>query len=125
MCIFLNYSMDTMVSSLPVPSQSTILGQTRKCAVVLLYPMSRPVDEPSLKWKPPSENSIDFKLDVRFPPVDGDPAQPDFYAKPNFLLNTWRGGEEYDFFDMMDVDDDEWKKSVGYQYEASLGIIWC
>ena len=115
--------MDTMASSLPVPSQSTILEQTRKCVVFLLCPIYWFADEASLKWKPPSENSIDFKLEVRFPPVDGDPSQPDWSAKPNFLLNTWRGKQEHVFFDMMDVDDDEWEKSVIHQGKVSLGKI--
>lgn len=38
-----------------------------------------------------------------------DPSQPDFEAKPAFLLNTWLGGHEHEFFDVMDVDDEEWE----------------
>jgi mRNA guanylyltransferase len=77
----------------------------------------------SLKWKPPSENSIDFRLELRFPPLASSPAQPDLRAKPQFVLNVWlgkeRGGarddkgkqrEVYEFFDVMGVDDAEWTK---------------
>ncbi|KAJ7030059.1 mRNA capping enzyme [Mycena alexandri] len=44
-----------------------------------------------LKCKPPSENSIDFKLVLRFPPLPEDPSHPDSHAKPVFLLHVWCG----------------------------------
>ena len=65
-----------------------------------------------IKWKPPSENSIDFRLELRFPPSTADPNEPDFCAKPMFLLNTWMGQNAYEYFDEMDMDDDEWEKWV-------------
>lgn len=68
----------------------------------------------SLKWKPPSENSIDFKLVLRFPPSINDPNQPDLHAKPLFLLHAWLGGERgqerYELYDEMFVEDEEWEK---------------
>ena len=68
----------------------------------------------SLKWKPPSENSIDFKLILRFPPTKYDPTKPDFLAKPLFLLHVWCGGEganaKYEDYDDMYVTDDEWEE---------------
>jgi len=45
-------------------------------------------DHNILKWKPPSENSIDFKLILRFPPATKKSAQPDFHAKPVFELHV-------------------------------------
>lgn len=70
----------------------------------------------SLKWKPPSENSIDFKLVLRFPPLKDDPTKPDFCAKPFFLLHVWcgddRSGPKYEEYDVMYVEDDEWEKCV-------------
>lgn len=68
----------------------------------------------SLKWKPPSENSIDFKLNLRFPPSRHDPDTPDFTSKPTFLLYTWLGQSAYEFFDTMDVSDEEWDQYVRY-----------
>lgn len=69
-----------------------------------------------MKWKPPSENSIDFKLILRFPPSQSNPAQPDYYAKPFFLLHAWCGDErgvaKYEQYDEMHVEDDEWEKLV-------------
>ena len=68
----------------------------------------------SLKWKPPSENSIDFKLVLRFPPTKYDSTKPDFHAKPLFLLNVWCGGEgakaKYEDYDDLYVTDDEWEE---------------
>jgi mRNA guanylyltransferase len=63
-----------------------------------------------LKWKPPSENSIDFKLVLRFPASINDPKQPDLHAKPFFLLHAWLGGEKYELYDEMFVEDEEWEK---------------
>ncbi|EIW60139.1 mRNA guanylyltransferase [Trametes versicolor FP-101664 SS1] len=67
-----------------------------------------------LKWKPPSENSIDFKLALRFPPTPGKPMVPDFQIKPIFELHVWcgddRGKPRYELYDVMHVEDDEWEK---------------
>lgn len=85
----------------------------------LLPCLPRFVELYRLKWKPPSENSIDFKLELRFPPLRDNPNEPDFYAKPVFLLNVWQGdsraangGKEaiYKYFDYMYLDDGEWEK---------------
>lgn len=70
-------------------------------------------DNNILKWKPPSENSIDFKLVLRFPPLAHDPKTPDFHAKPLFLLHAWTGGDgaqNYEQYDEMYVEDDEWER---------------
>ena len=67
-----------------------------------------------LKWKPPSENSIDFKLVLRFMPTPGKPNVPDFQTKPVFELHVWcgddRSGSRYEFYDVMYVEDDEWER---------------
>ncbi|KAJ3509294.1 hypothetical protein NLJ89_g5292 [Agrocybe chaxingu] len=63
-----------------------------------------------LKWKPPSENSIDFKLVLRFPPSRFNPHEPDWHAKPLFLLHVWCGDSKYEQYDDMYVDDDEWEE---------------
>lgn len=64
----------------------------------------------SLKWKPPSENSIDFKLILRFLPSRESPRDPDYYSKPIFELHVWGGGRNYEFYDVMHVTDDEWER---------------
>lgn len=61
-----------------------------------------------LKWK--EDNSLDFRLVIRFPALPSDPDQPDYCAKPIFLLHVWLGGNEYEEYDKLAVDDDEWLK---------------
>lgn len=69
-----------------------------------------------MKWKPPAENSIDFRLALRFPPAPARPNEPDLQAKPVFSLLIWHGGEgaraKYEPFDVMDVEDAEWEQCV-------------
>ncbi|KAJ7271943.1 mRNA capping enzyme, catalytic domain-containing protein [Mycena haematopus] len=85
-------------------------------------PYTPATDENILKWKPPSENTIDFKLVLRFPPRPDNPSQPDFHAKPVFLLHVWCGNTTYEQYDQMYVDDDEWEKmkSSGEQYDDRI-----
>jgi len=64
----------------------------------------------SLKWKPPSENSIDFKLTLHFPPHPSSSASPDFTEMPIFKLHQWMGLEDYEFFDYMTVTEEEWEE---------------
>ncbi|KAI0362410.1 mRNA capping enzyme, alpha subunit [Trametes cingulata] len=77
-------------------------------------PYTPGTDQNILKWKPPSENSIDFKLVLRFPPTPGKPMVPDFQVKPIFELHVWcgddRGKPRYEFYDVMHVEDEEWEK---------------
>ncbi|EJF66090.1 mRNA capping enzyme, alpha subunit [Dichomitus squalens LYAD-421 SS1] len=79
-------------------------------------PYAPGTDPNILKWKPPSENSIDFKLVLRFAPTPGKPAAPDFQTKPIFELHVWcgddRGVPRYEFYDVMHVEDDEWESRM-------------
>lgn len=66
-----------------------------------------------LKWKPPHENTIDFKLQLRFPPdLEEDPSgnTPDYRAKPLFQLWQYENGNTYIPFDWLDMDDEEWER---------------
>ncbi|KAJ9094494.1 hypothetical protein QFC21_006033 [Naganishia friedmannii] len=78
-------------------------------------------DEMILKWKPPLENSIDFKLELRFPPTAKDANMPDYTVKPMFVLLT-NMGRNYDFFDTMVVTDAEWEaiKESGVQWDERI-----
>lgn len=76
-------------------------------------------DPKIIKWKPPSENTIDFKLRLRFPPdlsVDLRGNIPDLKAKPFFQLDEYVGNSSragvddgYRYFDWLYVSDDEWE----------------
>lgn len=89
-------------------------------------PYSPGTDPNILKWKPPSENSIDFKLVLRFPPLPSNPDKPDFCAKPLFLLHVWCGDErgvpKYEQYDEMHVTEDEWEdmKRSSEQYDDRI-----
>ncbi|KAF9053026.1 mRNA guanylyltransferase [Panaeolus papilionaceus] len=94
-------------------------------------PYTAGTDKNILKWKPPSENSIDFKLVLRFPPAPHNPSEPDWHAKPLFLLYVWcgdeRGQPKYELYDEMYVEDDEWeelKKSGEQIDERVVEVHW-
>lgn len=79
----------------------------------------------SLKWKPPSENTIDFKLVTRFPPdLKKDPNGniPDIMAKPAFLLYQHVKGEEHEFYDFLYMTDERWEswKETGHQLDDRI-----
>ena len=108
-----------MGSSSPASGVVMFLGLIRDCMsfrhsvnsfdyflLLILIPRSR------LKWKSAEENSVDFKLELRFPPLRHRPEQPDTTAKPVFVLSQWLGGDNYEFFDTMYMSDDDWEKSV-------------
>ncbi|KAG8999700.1 Dcp1p-Dcp2p decapping enzyme complex alpha subunit [Tulasnella sp. 427] len=84
-------------------------------------------DATLLKWKPPSENSVDFKLELRFPPSKTHPDGLDYYSKPTFVLLAWAGGNKYDYFDTMQISDDEWErmKETGDQFDDRVvEVVW-
>ncbi len=63
-----------------------------------------------MKWKPPEENTVDFELELRFPPSEENPREVDLLKKPVFVLNVWKGGDRKDFFDVMEVEDTTWEE---------------
>ncbi|PPQ75432.1 hypothetical protein CVT26_015354 [Gymnopilus dilepis] len=85
-------------------------------------PYTPGTDSNILKWKPPSENSIDFKLVLRFPPSRYNSQEPDWHAKPVFLLYVWLGGDSYEEYDNMYVEDQEWEelKKSGEQVDDRI-----
>ncbi|KAJ7276085.1 mRNA capping enzyme, catalytic domain-containing protein [Mycena haematopus] len=87
-------------------------------------PYTPSTDENILKWKPPSANTIDFKLVPRLPPRPDNLSQQDFHAKPAFLLHVWCGDTTYEQYGQMYVEDDEWEKMKsslsGEQYDDRI-----
>ncbi|GAA98631.1 uncharacterized protein L969DRAFT_24551 [Mixia osmundae IAM 14324] len=80
-----------------------------------------------LKWKPPEENSIDFKLQLRFPAKLDSPDHADYTQKPIFALYESGGYEGDRFFDILAVSDEEWSrmKSTGEQYDGRVvECVW-
>ncbi|KAJ7284066.1 mRNA capping enzyme [Mycena rebaudengoi] len=83
-------------------------------------PYSPGTDWNILKWKPVI--SIDFKLVLQFPPLPDEATQPNFHAKPVFLLYVWCGQDEYDRYGQLYVEDEEWEqmKLSGEQYDDRI-----
>ncbi|GAA6059337.1 hypothetical protein JCM10212_005917 [Sporobolomyces blumeae] len=90
-------------------------------------PYTPGTDPKILKWKPPSENSIDFLLQLKFPPSKQDEREPDLTAKPVFMLLMNHGHEGNHFWDTMEVDDETWEKwkASGEQYDDRVvEVVW-
>ncbi|GAA5804259.1 mRNA capping enzyme, catalytic domain-containing protein [Helicostylum pulchrum] len=62
-----------------------------------------------LKWKPLNENSVDFKVELRFP-GSRLPGVSDYAATPRINLLVWQGGNDYTFFAELGITDEEWEK---------------
>lgn len=77
----------------------------------------------SLKWKPPSENSIDFLLQLKFPASKDRSDQVDLFAKPFFMLMMNHGQGDMRFFDTMEVEDDTWEECVLFASLVMIGLL--
>lgn len=74
-----------------------------------------------LKWKPPHENTVDFRLQMGDFPIDED-GEEDFDAKPPFELLIFHGNEGNKVFGQLALTDDEWKamKALGQQLDGRI-----
>ncbi|KAJ9475428.1 mRNA-capping enzyme subunit alpha [Pseudozyma hubeiensis] len=88
-------------------------------------------DPKILKWKPPNENTIDFKLILRFPPdLERDPRGnlPNLSVMPFFELHQYLGdsaNEDYEFFDELWVEPEEWRQMVESGEQFDDRIVEC
>jgi mRNA guanylyltransferase len=88
-------------------------------------------DDHILKWKPPHENTIDFKLRLGdFPlidPGDGeDGLMPDYDAMPtSFHLLVQHNNDKYEYFANLAVTPAEWEVMKGLQERLDGRIIEC
>ncbi|GAB7339953.1 hypothetical protein MBLNU457_6470t1 [Dothideomycetes sp. NU457] len=92
-----------------------------------------------IKWKPPHENTIDFRLQVgMFPPldpgvpltngqqeIDGHPYQPDYDAPPELALLVNHGSRDYRNFAALHVTQAEWDVMKGLNQQLDERIIEC
>jgi mRNA guanylyltransferase len=84
-------------------------------------------DRHILKWKPPHENTIDFKLRLGdFPltdPSDGEEGLiPDYDAQPPLSLLVSHGGNKYEHFGDLHLTPSEWEtlKSLGQRLDGRI-----
>ncbi|KKK20459.1 putative mRNA capping enzyme alpha subunit [Aspergillus ochraceoroseus] len=91
-------------------------------------------DEHILKWKPPAENTIDFRMRLEFPilePDSDDEADgltdpfPDYDALPIFHLFVLLNANEYQPFGEMFVTAPEWDDLKALQVPLDDSIVEC
>jgi mRNA guanylyltransferase len=100
-------------------------------------PYKHGTDDKILKWKPESENSIDFRLNLEFPLLDPDSEDekegrmspvPDYDAMPAFNLSVNYGsnrGEGYRRYATMYMTSEEWEKMKGMNIALDETIVEC
>ena len=85
-------------------------------------------DQHILKWKPPQENTIDFRLLLGdFPLLEDEDGQfEDWDAKPEMELHVNHGGNKgYKWFAELTVADAEWSALKGLNQQLDGRIIEC
>jgi len=92
-----------------------------------------------IKWKPPHENTIDFRLQIGlFPPldpvgtvtngqrhIDGHPYQPDYDSAPTIALLVNHGRGDYRNFAALHVTPAEWDAMKALNQQLDERIIEC
>ncbi len=91
-------------------------------------------DEHILKWKPETENSVDFRLTLDFPMRDPDSEEeeegetepvPDWEAMPTFVLSVYHGNREYREYAKMYATDEEWEDLKALNRPLQETIVEC
>ncbi|ETI19426.1 hypothetical protein G647_09260 [Cladophialophora carrionii CBS 160.54] len=113
-----SYGLEKMFKEI-IPKVKQLHGNDGLIFTCRNTPYKTGTDEHILKWKPPSENTVDFLLHIEWPMVEPDAddpdrsAQPDYYAFPSrFCLYIHHGSNEYSYIDDLYVEPheyDEWK----------------
>lgn len=85
-------------------------------------------DQHILKWKPPEENTVDFRLVVGdFPPEEDEQGTyEDFDAKPELELHVNHGGGQgYKYFASLSLTDAEWDSMKRLNQQLDGRILEC
>ncbi|KAF9882683.1 Dcp1p-Dcp2p decapping enzyme complex alpha subunit [Aspergillus nanangensis] len=87
-----------------------------------------------LKWKPPNENTIDFRMRLEFPILEPDTDDeadgvtepyPDYDAIPICHLFVGLNANEYRYFDEMHVSAEDWDSMKALQLPLDDSIVEC
>lgn len=128
-----SYGIEMMFREI-IPSVKKIHGNDGLIFTCRSTPYKIGTDERILKWKPPSENSIDFRLRLDFPLVDPDSEDeaggivepyPDYDAMPTCHIFTMYRDNEYRPFGTMHLDEAEWKDLKALDKPLDDTIVEC
>lgn len=126
----LSYGIEMMFREI-IPRVKKIHGNDGLIFTCRSTPYRIGTDEHILKWKPPAENTIDFRLRLEFPflePDSDDEAEgfthpyPDYDALPIFHLFVMLSAHEYRPFAEMYVSPEEWAdlKALGQPLDDTV-----
>ena len=89
-------------------------------------------DEHILKWKPESENSVDFRMHLQFPMVDADSDDeedspyPDYSAMPHVTLSVFGGDRDPKrYYGTMVLEPQEWEDMKTLNEPLNDRIVEC
>ncbi|PYI29365.1 mRNA capping enzyme, alpha subunit [Aspergillus indologenus CBS 114.80] len=125
-----SYGIEMMFREI-IPKVKKIHGNDGLIFTCRSTPYKIGTDEHILKWKPPAENTIDFRMRLEFPllePDTDDEAEgvlepyADYEAMPIFHLFVMLRANEYQPFGEMFVTPDEWEamKALGQPLDDTI-----
>ncbi|EZF31743.1 hypothetical protein H109_04128 [Trichophyton interdigitale MR816] len=128
-----SYGIEMMFREI-IPKVKKIHGNDGLIFTCRSTPYKIGTDEHTLKWKPPEENSIDFRLRLEFPSIEPDSedeadgiteAYPDYDALPTCHLFVLHNRGEYRHFGLMYITETEWEGMKALQKPLDDTIVEC
>lgn len=128
-----SYGIEMMFREI-IPKVKKIHGNDGLIFTCRSTPYKMGTDDHILKWKPPQENSIDFRLRLDFPILEPDSEDeadgvvepyPDYDAMPIFHLFVGQNRGEYNYFGTMYLEESEWEDLKALQQPLDDAIVEC
>lgn len=128
-----SYGIEMMFREI-IPKVKKIHGNDGLIFTCRSTPYKIGTDEHTLKWKPPEENSVDFRLRLEFPSVEPDSEDevegvtepyPDYDAIPTCHLFAMVSRNEYSHYGIMHLTEDEWEELKNLQRPLDDTIVEC
>lgn len=128
-----SYGIEMMFREI-IPTVKRIHGNDGLIFTCRSTPYKIGTDEHILKWKPPEENTVDFRMRLEFPLLEPDTEDegdgvvapyPDYDALPVFHLFVMLNAGEYRLFGEMFVTDAEWEDMKALRIPLDDTIVEC
>ncbi|RAL07601.1 uncharacterized protein BO97DRAFT_438311 [Aspergillus homomorphus CBS 101889] len=128
-----SYGIEMMFREI-IPKVKKIHGNDGLIFTCRSTPYKIGTDEHILKWKPPAENTIDFRMRLEFPVLEPDTDDEaegitdpytDYEAMPIFHLFVMLRANEYQPFGEMFVTPDEWEQMKALGQPLDDTIVEC